>query len=48
MAQLIKLSDYVSRYELDLTKYSNQFARLKQQRWEEKKLKMKTESILKR
>lgn len=37
MAQLIKLSDYVSRYELDLTKYSNQFARLKQQRWEEKK-----------
>jgi len=37
MAQLIKLSDYVSRYELDLTRYSNQFARLKQQRWEEKK-----------
>lgn len=38
MAQLIKLSDYVSRYELDLTRYSNQFARLKQQRWEEKKV----------
>lgn len=37
MAQLIKLSDYVSRYELDLTRYSNQFSRLKQQRWEEKK-----------
>lgn len=37
MAQLIKLQDYVSRYELDLTRYSNQFVRLKQQRWQEKK-----------
>lgn len=37
MAQLIKLQDYVSRYEQELTKYSNQFVRLKQQRWQEKK-----------
>ena len=37
MAQLIKLQEYVSRYELDLTKYSNQFVRLKKQRWIEKK-----------
>ncbi len=33
MAQLVKLQDYVSRYEQDLTKYINQFVRLKQQRW---------------
>lgn len=37
MAQLIKLQDYVSRYEQELTKYSNQYVRLKQQRWQEKK-----------
>lgn len=37
LAQLIKLQDYISRYEQDLTKYSNQYVRLKKQRWQEKK-----------
>lgn len=46
MAQLIKLLDYVSRYEQDLTRYSNQFARLKQQRWEEKKAQNENKSDL--
>lgn len=34
MAQLIKLYDYISRYETDIYQYSNRFARLKRQRWE--------------
>ncbi|TDQ39063.1 nuclease-related domain-containing protein [Aureibacillus halotolerans] len=33
MAQLIKLQDFVSRYESDMFKYPSQFIRLKQQRW---------------
>lgn len=37
MAQLIKLQDYISRYEQNLTRYCNQFVRLKQQRWQDKK-----------
>ncbi|WP_456273696.1 NERD domain-containing protein [Bacillus sp. AK031] len=34
MAQLIKLQDYVSRYELDTYRYPSQFVRLKKQQWE--------------
>jgi hypothetical protein len=33
MAQLIKLQDYVSRYEIDIFKYPIQFVRLKKQHW---------------
>ncbi|MEK4028419.1 MULTISPECIES: nuclease-related domain-containing protein [Bacillaceae] len=34
MAQLIKLQDYISRYETDIFHYPAQFARLKKQQWE--------------
>lgn len=34
MAQLIKLYDYISRYELDSYRYPSQFIRLKRQQWE--------------
>ncbi len=37
MAQLIKLQDYVSRYENDLYRYPSQFVRLKKQQWEKLK-----------
>lgn len=33
MAQLIKLYDYISRYELDTYRYPSQFIRLKRQQW---------------
>ncbi|WP_301109164.1 nuclease-related domain-containing protein [Sporosarcina sp.] len=33
MAQLVKLVDYVSRYENDLTRYQTQFIRLKRYQW---------------
>ena len=33
MGQLIKLQDYVSRYEQDIYHYSSQFVRLKKQQW---------------
>ncbi|MBS4195078.1 NERD domain-containing protein [Lederbergia citri] len=34
MAQLIKLQDYVSRYETDMSRYPAQYVRLKKQQWE--------------
>ena len=34
MAQLIKLQDYVSRYEQDIYRYPSQFMRLKKQQWD--------------
>ena len=34
MAQLIKLQDYISRYEQDIYRYPSQFVRLKKQQWE--------------
>ncbi|UTE74047.1 NERD domain-containing protein [Rossellomorea marisflavi] len=37
MAQLIKLQDYISRYEMDLYRYPTQFVRLKKQQWEKMK-----------
>lgn len=33
MAQLIKLQDYISRYEQDIYRYPTQYARLKKQQW---------------
>lgn len=38
MAQLVKLQDYISRYEIDLTRYPTQFVRLKKGQWEKVKL----------
>lgn len=37
MAQLIKLQDYISRYEQDIYRYPSQYIRLKQQQWERTK-----------
>lgn len=34
MAQLIKLRDYISRYELDIYRYPSQYIRLKQEKWQ--------------
>lgn len=34
MAQLIKLQDYISRYQIDLNRYPTQFIRLKRVQWE--------------
>ena len=34
MAQLIKLQDYISRYQVDLTRYPTQFVRLKKGQWD--------------
>lgn len=34
MAQLIKLQDYISRYEQDVYRYPSRFVRLKKQQWE--------------
>ncbi|WP_163539201.1 NERD domain-containing protein [Gracilibacillus sp. YIM 98692] len=42
MAQLIKLDNYISRYEQDLYHYPSQFSRLKKQNWQN--LKKKWES----
>ncbi|MRX72702.1 NERD domain-containing protein [Bacillus lacus] len=33
MAQLIKLADYITRYETDIYRYPGQFIRLKKQQW---------------
>lgn len=37
MAQLVKLQDYISRYEIDLKRYPTQFVRLKKQQWDRTK-----------
>lgn len=34
MAQLIKLQDFISRYETDIYRYPSQFIRLKKERWD--------------
>src|SRR5690625_1373463 len=34
MAQLIKLQDYISRYEVDMFKYPSQFIRLKKEHYD--------------
>jgi len=38
MAQLVKLLDYISRYENDLTRYPTQFIRLKRSQWDRMKV----------
>ena len=38
MAQLVKLLDYISRYENDLTRYPNQFLSLKKYHWDRMKV----------
>lgn len=42
MAQLVKLLDYVSRYENDLTRYPTQFIRLKRHQWDGMKRRWET------
>lgn len=37
MGQLIKLEDYISRYEMDIFTYPSRFVRLKKQQWERTK-----------
>ena len=37
VAQLVKLQDYISRYQIDLKRYPTQFVRLKKQQWERTK-----------
>lgn len=44
MAQLVKLLDYISRYENDLTRYPNQFLRLKRYQWDRMKIQWETGS----
>ncbi len=34
MAQLVKLDDYISRYQLDVYRYSSRYNRLKAERWD--------------
>ncbi|ALC82057.1 NERD domain-containing protein [Bacillus gobiensis] len=34
MGQILKLYDYISRYEMNTNQYTNQFIRLKKERWE--------------
>ena len=38
MAQLVKLQDYISRYENDLSRYPSQFIRLKKYQWDRMKI----------
>ncbi len=38
MAQLVKLLDYVSRYENDLSRYPTQYIRLKTSQWKRMKI----------
>ncbi|SDI79261.1 nuclease-related domain-containing protein [Natribacillus halophilus] len=35
MAHLVKLEDYVSRYEVDIQQYPSQYTRLKRERWQQ-------------
>ena len=37
MAQLVKLQDYISRYQIDLARYPTQFVRLKKGQWDRTK-----------
>ncbi|WP_431027564.1 nuclease-related domain-containing protein [Lysinibacillus sp. LZ02] len=42
MAQLVKLQDYISRYQIDLARYPTQFIRLKKGQWERVKYQWQT------
>lgn len=48
MAQLIKLQDYISRYEIDLARYPTQFIRLKTNQWERIKYQWQTGEAIER
>lgn len=45
MGQLIKLEDYISRYEQDMFAYPSRFVRLKKQQWERTKENWENEGI---
>lgn len=45
MGQLIKLQDYISRYEMDIFTYPSRFVRLKKQKWERTKLNWENEGL---
>ena len=42
MAQLVKLQDYISRYQIDLARYPTQFVRLKKNQWNRVKYQWQT------
>ena len=46
MAQLVKIQDYISRYEIDLTRYPTQFIRLKQNQWARVKHQWQTGEVI--
>ncbi|RUL56526.1 MULTISPECIES: nuclease-related domain-containing protein [Lysinibacillus] len=46
MAQLVKLQDYISRYQIDLTRYPTQFVRLKKNQWDRVKHQWQTGETL--
>ena len=48
MAQLVKIQDYISRYEIDLGRYPTQFIRLKQNQWERVKHQWQTGEVIQR
>ncbi|XJZ26527.1 nuclease-related domain-containing protein [Bacillota bacterium Lsc_1132] len=45
MAQLVKLQDYISRYEQDIFTYPSRFVRLKKQQWERTKENWEKEGV---
>lgn len=45
MGQLIKLQDYISRYEQDIFSYPSRFVRLKRQQWERTKINWENEGL---
>lgn len=47
MAQLVKLKDYVSRYEQNIIVYPSRFVRLKKQKWEGVKKLYQTNQLIK-
>lgn len=46
MAQLVKLQDYISRYQIDLSRYPTQFIRLKQNQWERVRQQWQTGEVI--
>lgn len=42
MAQLVKIQDYISRYQIDLARYPTQFVRLKKSQWDRVKYQWQT------
>ena len=46
MAQLVKLQDYISRYQIDLARYPTQFIRLKKGQWDRVKQQWQTGEVI--